>query len=227
MRGVALNKRWDQHTGQYVSLCDLGYCDVGLDDNWQACGSKSAAPGMHYHDANGNSLIDKSTFPDLKSMVNLAHDLNITAGWYHNNCICRDRCQGEDVCDMQIRQDARAIAEFGFDGVKLDGCGGQMNLSQWQYYLDLYSPHKTIIMENCHWGQGPKPTRDAGGCPYHFYRSSSDIYPEYKSVVYNLLSVERYHSQNLSFPGCWAYPDMLMVGVHSHEHSGLNSAETR
>ena len=25
--------------GVPTSLCDLGYCDVGLDDNWQACGS--------------------------------------------------------------------------------------------------------------------------------------------------------------------------------------------
>ena len=25
--------------GVPTSLCDLGYCDVGLDDNWQACGT--------------------------------------------------------------------------------------------------------------------------------------------------------------------------------------------
>ena len=24
--------------GVPTSLCDLGYCDVGLDDNWQLCG---------------------------------------------------------------------------------------------------------------------------------------------------------------------------------------------
>lgn len=26
------------HLGDSVSLCDLGYCDVGLDDNWQVGG---------------------------------------------------------------------------------------------------------------------------------------------------------------------------------------------
>jgi hypothetical protein len=57
--------------GKPTSLCDLvrsfhadstslrqerhavrvqGYCDVGLDDNWQSCGDKRAAPGMNYHD---------------------------------------------------------------------------------------------------------------------------------------------------------------------------------
>jgi alpha-galactosidase len=27
--------------GVPTSLCDLGYCDVGLDDNWQQCGAPS------------------------------------------------------------------------------------------------------------------------------------------------------------------------------------------
>merc|ERR1719463_466633 len=34
--------------GVPMSLCDLGYCDVGLDDNWQECadhcGSKHWSP---------------------------------------------------------------------------------------------------------------------------------------------------------------------------------------
>jgi alpha-galactosidase len=230
LRGVALNRRYDSYTDQYVSLCDLGYCDVGLDDNWQDCDSPLAAPGMHYHDANGNSLIHMPTFPNLKAMVELAHNLNLTAGWYHNNCICPDHCgHDEPLCERQIRQDAKATAELGFDGVKLDGCGGQVNLTQWQYYLHRYSAPKTIVVENCHWGRDPPPTRDVDGCPYHFYRTSPDIYPEYKSMVDNLQSVERYHRLNLSFPGCWAYPDMLQVGVHhpNQRYTGLNAVETR
>jgi alpha-galactosidase len=230
LRGVALNRRYDSYTNQYVSLCDLGYCDVGLDDNWQDCDSPLAAPGMHYHDANGDSLIHIPTFPNLKAMVDLAHNLNLTAGWYHNNCICPDHCgHDEPLCERQIRQDAKATAELGFDGVKLDGCGGQVNLTQWQYYLNRYSAPKTIVVESCHWGRDPPPTRDVDGCPYHFYRTSPDIYPEYKSMVDNLQSVERYHRLNLSFPGCWAYPDMLQVGVHhpNQRYTGLNAVETR
>jgi len=36
MDGMVVRKRMD-HLGQPTSLCDLEHCDVGLDDNWQAC----------------------------------------------------------------------------------------------------------------------------------------------------------------------------------------------
>ena len=67
--------------GVPTSLCDLGYCDVGLDDNWQACGSKDAAPGMHYHDKDGNPIVNHEVFPDLKAMADHAHSLKLTSGW--------------------------------------------------------------------------------------------------------------------------------------------------
>ena len=69
-----------KHNG--VSLRDLGFADVGLDDNWQACGSPSAAPGMHYHDVDGNPLVNLERFPSLRNMTDHAHSLNLTAGWY-------------------------------------------------------------------------------------------------------------------------------------------------
>jgi hypothetical protein len=37
MDGMVSRKRTVD--GVPTSLCDLGYCDVGLDDNWQQCGS--------------------------------------------------------------------------------------------------------------------------------------------------------------------------------------------
>ena len=67
--------------GKPTSLCDLGYCDVGLDDNWQACGSPDAAPGMHYHDKDGKPIINTKLFPDLGAMTKHAHSLGLTAGW--------------------------------------------------------------------------------------------------------------------------------------------------
>jgi len=47
--------------------------------------------------------------------------------------------------------------------------------------------------------------------------------------MHNLHTVERYRAQYLSFPGCWAYPDMLQVGVRKNYEGekGLNEAETR
>lgn len=100
MDGVASRSRVN-HTGTPTSLCDIGYCDVGLDDNWQACDSASAAPGMHYHDSEGFPIVNETTFPSLKSMTDYAHSLNLTAGFYGNNCICADRCQdiSNETCD--------------------------------------------------------------------------------------------------------------------------------
>merc|ERR1719383_1271092 len=40
MDGMARRSRMVD--GVPTSLCDLGYCDVGLDDNWQACGAGRA-----------------------------------------------------------------------------------------------------------------------------------------------------------------------------------------
>mmetsp|Transcript_9103 Transcript_9103/g.16103 ORF Transcript_9103/g.16103 Transcript_9103/m.16103 type:complete len:265 (+) Transcript_9103:1-795(+) len=95
------------------------------------------------------------------------------------------------------------------------------------------APDKTIMVENCHWGAkkyDPNPNLPPQeGCPYNFYRTSGDIQLSYGSVLYNLASVEQYRAMNASYPGCWAYPDMLQVGIRRKDDGiiGLSEAETR
>lgn len=217
-----------------MALCaDLGYCNVGLDDAWQACNDTAAVQaGMHYHDVEGKSVVNTTRFPDLKAMTDKAHELGLTAGWYHNNCICSDYCKDDAECDAQIEQDARAVVDLGFDAVKLDGCGGQTNLTAWDFYLQKYHQNadndRPIEVENCHWGR-TVPNTPEEYCPYAFYRTSGDIRPNYQSVMHNLATVDHFHKHNLSRPGCWAYPDMLQVGVQLDYTgtTGLNRAETR
>ena len=43
------------------------------------------------------------------------------------------------------------------------------------------------------------------------YRTSGDVRARYSSVVGNLKTTAFYATNNLSYPGCWAYPDMLEV----------------
>ena len=43
-------------------------------------------------------------------------------------------------------------------------------------------------------------------CPYHVYRSSTDILPLYGSVLVNLNTIPALADARLSQPGCWAYP---------------------
>jgi len=199
---TAIANRSRMVDGKIQSLCDLGYCDVGLDDNWQLC--SSYGPNKYsYHDANGRPVVNHARFPDFIAMTDYAHSLGLTAGWYGNNCICSDHC----VDSSCYQGDVDAVMDYGFDSIKLDGCGGERDLTQ---YAALFNATgKSILIENCHWG-GTIP--NATWCPWNYYRSSGDIRASYDSVVGNLQTTIPLAAQNLSTPGCWAYPDMLEVG---------------
>ena len=63
-----------------VSLLDLGYSDVGLDDNWQECGSYG--PNKYtFHSEEGRPVVNPIRFPDFQNMTNYAHSVGLTAGW--------------------------------------------------------------------------------------------------------------------------------------------------
>uniref|UniRef100_A0A7S2JDP7 Alpha-galactosidase n=1 Tax=Haptolina brevifila TaxID=156173 RepID=A0A7S2JDP7_9EUKA len=215
--------------GKPTSLCDLGYCDVGLDDNWQKCG-KYGAEGYTYHNEDGSPLVNHDRFPSMKNMTSKAHSLGLTSGWYGNNCICSDSKTNER---QFYEGDVKAMREFGFDSWKLDGCGAQTDMALWDELIKASAAttgRSSIMVENCHWGSKVpyKPTAD--WCPWNFYRTSGDVRANYGSVVGNLDSTVKYSSQNLSYPGCWAYPDMLEVGVLHTPFSGdkgLTMEETR
>lgn len=208
MDGMVSRKR--KVDGVPTSLCDLGYCDVGLDDNWQKCGNYGVNKYTMHTDS-GVPIVDNETFPDMLAMTDYAHSLGLTAGWYLNNCICEDHCGiGSDVYEIDTKcykGDAAALQLFGFDGVKLDNCGKQKDLDLWSRLFN--ESGKAIMIENCHWGESV-PTKDH--CPYNFYRTSGDVRAKYLSVIQNLDTVQKFADQNLSTPGCWAYPDMLEVG---------------
>lgn len=127
--------RRDSHytvDGKPTSLCDLGFCDVGLDDNWQQCGHYGTQ-GYTYHDDAGNPLINHQRFPSLANMTGYAHSLGLTAGWYGNNCICSDKKTG---AEKFYAGDVRAMRAFGFDSWKLDGCGAQTDMQLWDDLID-------------------------------------------------------------------------------------------
>jgi len=96
-----------------------------------------------------------------------------------NNCICQEHSwKGEDNITKHMERSARAVAEYGFDGVKLDGCGQFRNLTWWAELLNATG--RKILIENCHWGgtvpgqtSGDGPctgTTDVSDCPYNFFR---------------------------------------------------------
>ena len=83
-------------------------------------------------------------------MVDHAHALGLTAGWYGNNCHCSDMsCADHNSSDRKFYEgDAKAVREFGFDGYKLDGCGAQTDMQLWD---DVFKPDggKPVMVQNC------------------------------------------------------------------------------
>jgi alpha-galactosidase len=213
--------------GVPTSLQELGFEHVGLDDGWQKCG---AGAYNSFHDVNGNPIVDLDRFPNLTAMTTHAHSLGLSAGWYANNCNCKElSCkyqpppcwEGNGPLTKHMVQSANAVAEFGFDGVKLDGCGEFRNLTWWSELLNATG--RRVLIENCHgppfptWpndttagkgGDGPcTGTTLPSDCPYHMYRTSDDITNNFGSMYNNLLSTRPFQGAvPLSRPGGWAYP---------------------
>jgi len=203
MDGMVSKKRTVD--GVPTSLCDLGYCDVGLDDTWQNC---STGGKYNYHDDSGIPVVNTTRFPDMIAMTSHAHRLGLTAGWYLNNCACMEK---QPAVEALYRGDVAALTVFGFDALKLDGCGTQLDMDLWASLIN--GTGRRVMIENCHPNLPDRP--NATWCPWNFYRTSPDVRASYRSAVENLLTTVQWADKGLSRPGCWAYPDMLEVGVPS------------
>eukprot|EP00927_Polykrikos_kofoidii_P065620 TRINITY_DN61358_c0_g1_i1.p1 TRINITY_DN61358_c0_g1~~TRINITY_DN61358_c0_g1_i1.p1 ORF type:complete len:634 (-),score=72.30 TRINITY_DN61358_c0_g1_i1:63-1922(-) len=205
-----------------VSLRDVGYYDVGLDDYWQACGQGQRG-GFHAKD--GKPLVNTTLFPSLAAMVSHGHKLNLSVGWYANNCYCAESGFSDAEVDLHQTMDVEAALEYGFDSIKLDGCGQEQNLTRWVELFQHASPNKSIMIENCHWG-GDLATPTS--CPYHFARTSPDVtigkgMAGWPQVWLNMQTMGR--SNGIARPGCWNYPDMLETG--NFMGTGQSASEDR
>eukprot|EP00038_Savillea_parva_P009236 m.182183 g.182183 ORF g.182183 m.182183 type:complete len:444 (+) comp15463_c0_seq1:267-1598(+) len=213
---VMPHKRFGPNAGT-TTLLDLGYKSAGIDDCWQKCGS--GPDGKGFHDASGYPQVDTDLFPDMKAMTTKAKSLGIHPGWYGNNCHCADRT----CCDRKCFEgDVKATLDYGFTSIKLDGCGCVKNIT---LYAELFNASGVeVMLENCHNGNPTYPFASASGvvdCPMNFFRSSTDIRPTFGSILINLESVPQYNGNKLTGHGCWAYPDMLEVGVTNSQRPGF------
>ncbi|EDQ90448.1 uncharacterized protein MONBRDRAFT_3278, partial [Monosiga brevicollis MX1] len=99
--------------GQPTSLHDLGYQDVGLDDNWQACG---AGHQGSFFSEDGTPLINTDRFPNMTAMVEHGHALGLKVGWYMNNCICSvTNITDTDFVDRIYKGFVNALTRYGYD----------------------------------------------------------------------------------------------------------------
>eukprot|EP00039_Didymoeca_costata_P022444 m.4521 g.4521 ORF g.4521 m.4521 type:complete len:433 (+) comp3005_c0_seq1:149-1447(+) len=209
--------------GSSGSLLDLGYKHAGLDDCWQFC----VNPHWFHDNNTGMAIINQTRFPDMKGMVSYGQGKNISMGFYMNNC----RCHELDTELTHYPQDAHLVEMLGYDGIKIDSCGDQRNMTLW---ASLFTREgRDLLVESCGNGAGANPKKDdpvdpafaelvSTTCPFSFFRVSEDVAPQFFSVIFNALRAVPYlGAKPMSRPGCWAYSDMLEVGV------GLNHDESQ
>jgi alpha-galactosidase len=138
--------------GKLVSLAELGYDSVGIDEGWEGCGE--GVNGTQ-HDAQGNPLANKRRFPDLAGLVEFGRQRHIKMGWYLNGCGCPEILTqfGGKITPAQLERiyegDVRTLSALNFSGVKLDGCGSLRNNTR--YAALMQATGKAFDVENCHW----------------------------------------------------------------------------
>eukprot|EP00392_Amoebophrya_sp_AT5.2_P017359 g17703.t1 len=148
-------------------LAPLGFTDVGIDDNWQKCSENATTGREGFHDPEtGAPIVDEKRFWELdpatqqrvgsmRPIVETAHAQNLTIGWYLNNCMCAETDLPPETARRNLQGDVKALFDYGFDGVKLDGCGQNTDLAAWVAEIQARTGNARtgkITIENCHWG---------------------------------------------------------------------------
>ena len=220
-------------------LADYGWAYVNLDDFWEMNNSPRSAERPELRgparDAEGNILPNPS-FPDMKGMVDYIHSLGFKAGLYSSPgpTTCGG-CEGSYRHEMQ---DAKRWADWGFDYVKYDWCsydtviadirgGKRWRVGDWRDVRDepkerpyrlmrdcLLAQDRDIVYSFCQYGIGRvwEWARDAGANCWRCWEDLKDLWPWMEMA----LEARNFGAENYwrySGPGCWADPDMMLVGL--------------
>lgn len=221
--------------GKAQSLIDLGYNRIGMDDNWQACGTGYKGS---FHTQAGVPLWNTTRFPDVKKMNAKAHQLGLKSDWYINNCICSEK--GKLDPGFVLKGNAQAIADLDFDGTKIDGCGQDHNVTEFALLVDkAVGGTRPIVIEDCNddpsWDHGQPPDGESGACVVSgggFYRIGGDIFGTWEAIMGRIQPMSQREQPNQwhtpkSRPGCWPTPDALEVGCSRQGPLGMNVTEAR
>ena len=75
---------------------------------------------LPWYDQKGAPRVDTVRFPNMRGMVQKAHSLGLRAGWYMGNYQCSAGVPNDVPTATLVEGSVKAIADFGFDSVKLD-----------------------------------------------------------------------------------------------------------
>lgn len=230
-------------------IAEAGYQYVNIDEGWW----------LGERDAEGNILVDPKAWPalapgeragDMSNIVRFIHGLGLKAGIYTD--------AGKDGCSLypdlgpvyqhvgsegHYEQDFLQFANWGFDYVKVDWCGGDKEkLDPAVQYAEIAraiakagtATGRRLYFSICNWGNNSPWTwaPNIGGAPADIWRISGDI-------VAPIVPHHQHSGRLASFPGVLSNfdqgihpeaqhtgfyndPDMMVIGM-----SGLTDAQNR
>lgn len=181
----------------------------------------------HYRDQKGQIQPSKRTFPDgFRVVTNYIHSKGLKVRAYTDagKGSCGSTFEGAGSLG-HYEDDARLWKQFGFDGVKIDWCGGrEAGLDPQTQYTQFAGAMKKVFpefsIEICSWGRGDpwEWGKNAGilwrtGEDIDYMGNKSSIGGTWKALLRNI-DANRHPDPDLVGPGKgWNYPDMLEVGV--------------
>lgn len=199
MMDEMVKKRSSTVGAPLMSLLDLGYKHVGLDGGWNYC-----FPENHtFHWASDGRPVWNAGFPDPKAMVEKAHALGLSPGWYLNNCGCAENSFDDAMAEKVMRGSVRMLAEQGWDGVKFDSCSQMHNLTRWAELINATG--RPVLIENCHQGAYTPGMRQWQG-----YLKNGSSYAHFLGMFFSMASATPL--PKISFDACRARCDALDAG---------------
>lgn len=192
-------------------LRELGYVYVQLDGGWW---TTTGSPG-NGRDAAGRIVPDPE-FSDMRGLVDAIHALGLKAGIYTD--------AGSSGCGTQhgsgghYESDVAQFAEWGFDYVKLDWCGGERDgldartaYRDFRAALDANPAARHMRLNICEWGhRAPWTWGPAIGSSW---RTGRDISPEWANWTNVLRNFDANDHPEAAGPGHWNDADHVIVGV--------------
>lgn len=205
-------------------LIQHGWSYVNIDDCW-AVKTNASEPELRgaARDSVGRIRANQR-FPDMKSLVDHIHALGLKAGIYTSPGGIT--CAGHAGSYQHEAEDARQIAEWGFDLLKYDWCGYDF-IAKDHSLPELQKPYRLmgellrqqprdIVYNLCQYGMGDvwRWGRDVGG---HCWRTANDLGLTFEGIAAGLFrdGFDVYATNQLhrfAGPGGWNDPDYLLLG---------------
>ncbi|XP_065201110.1 alpha-N-acetylgalactosaminidase-like [Planococcus citri] len=189
---------------------DAGYEYLIIDDCWL---EKNRT-------ADGKLQPDRKRFPSgMKSLADYVHSKGLKFGLYED--YGNKTCEGYPGILGHMEEDAKTLAEWEIDYLKLDGCYSSVFDMEQGYpeFGRILNKTGRPIVYSCSWPayqeySGMKINYESMAKHCNLWRNYDDIQDSYASVtnIMDYFAMKQDFWQPYAGPGHWNDPDMLLIG---------------